>query len=161
MSWTKGQIITQAFNELGLAGPDYEPDPQHQDTALIRLEAMMDEWYGAGVRIGYNGQAFGEATLSQDTGVPNYALRAMYLNLAIEIADIFGKAVSPKTEGKASSAYQTVKTQTANEDPLTMSIPASMIRGAGYKATNRNIRRYYPKPKEELEVGPDDNLNLY
>jgi hypothetical protein len=53
VSYTKRQFITAAFEEIGLASYVFDLQPQDLQTALRRLDAMMAEWNGKGLRLAY------------------------------------------------------------------------------------------------------------
>ncbi len=52
MSYTKGQFVDAAFEEIGL-GSAFDLQPDQLQTALRRLDGMMAMWNGKGIRIGY------------------------------------------------------------------------------------------------------------
>jgi hypothetical protein len=53
MSWTKRQLIEQAFAELALAGYDFDLSPEEMQGALVRLDSMIATWTSRGVRLSY------------------------------------------------------------------------------------------------------------
>lgn len=108
MAWTKADIISQAFSEIGKGDYDFDLQPDVRQSALRQLDAMLATWGGAtGVKIGFSGgDGFGE--ISQIAGVPDWAVEALYLNLAIRLAPSFGKTVSPHTILSAKTAYNAV-----------------------------------------------------
>ena len=53
MGYTKEQFVIGGFEEIGFASYAYDLQPEQLNTALRRLDAMLAEWYGKGIRIGY------------------------------------------------------------------------------------------------------------
>ena len=53
MSYSKRQIVEQAFEELGLATYVFDMTPDQFDSALKRLDAMIAEWSIKGINLGY------------------------------------------------------------------------------------------------------------
>jgi len=99
MAYTKRDIVNQAFEEIGLASYVFDLQPQQLESALRRLDNMMATWNGKGIRLGYPlPSSPADSDLDQVTGVPDSALEAMATNLAVRIAPMFGKTVSPDTK---------------------------------------------------------------
>ena len=112
MPWTKKQIITEAFTEIGKGSYSFDSQPEEYQTALRRLDAMMATWGAtANIRIGYvGGNGFGD--IDAESTVPDWAVAAMYLNLAINLAPSYGKTVSPDTKINAKAALDAVMNET-------------------------------------------------
>ena len=53
MSWTKREIVEEAYGELALAGYVFDLDPEEEQAALRKLDTMMAVWDARGVRLGY------------------------------------------------------------------------------------------------------------
>lgn len=160
MAYTKRDIITQAFDEIGLAGYVFDLQPQQLESALRRLDAMMATWNGKGIRLGYPlPSSPGSSDLDQVTDVPDAALEAMTLNLAIRIAPSYGKTVSPDTKAAAKNAYNQIIAQSAKPVEMqldNMSIPS----GAGNKGWRYYNDPFLRHPTDPLTAGPDSTLDL-
>ena len=160
MGWTKREIINQAFEEIGLAGYVFDLQPQQLEGALRRLDAMMATWNGKGIRIGYPlPSSPGSSDLDQDADVPDEALEAMALNLAVRIAPGYGKTVSPDTKASAKGAYNQLMAQAATPVEMqldSMAIPA----GAGNKHWRSRKDPFLAPPTDPLQAGPDSILDL-
>lgn len=92
MGYTKRDIIGQAFDEIGLAGYVFDLQPQQIESALRRLDAMMATWNGKGVRLGYPlPTSAGDSDVDQEINVPDVAIEAMTLNLAVRIAPVMAR----------------------------------------------------------------------
>jgi P22 tail accessory factor len=157
--YTKRQLIDAAFEELAMAGYVFDIDPDEQLSALRRLDSMMATWGGPGIgiRIGYNATI--DPTNSdpdQQSGIPDWANEAVYLNLAIRIASGYGKAVPKSTTGPAKAAY----------DALLSAISAipqvqpmgNLPIGAGYK--RRFSTPFVQQPVDLLTTGEDGLLDF-
>jgi hypothetical protein len=106
MSWTKGQLVAEAFGELALAGFDFDITPEEEQAALRRLEGMMAAWSEDGIRLGFVFAAEPAAiNAQQDSGLPLSAIEAVYLNLAARQAAAFGKQLQGRTMATAREGY--------------------------------------------------------
>lgn len=133
MSWTKRQIIEQAYEELGLAAMFYDLQPEQLESARRKLDALVAEWSSKSIQIGYPLPSEANSSdLDQQTNVPDYAIAAMYLNLAIRIAPSFGKTVFPETKQAADSAYRDLLRKSVNKIPK-MKYSHGLPSGAGNK----------------------------
>ena len=160
MAYTKRDIINMAFGEIGLAEYVFDLQPQQLEGALRRLDAMMATWNGKGIRIGYPlPSSPGSSDLDQETDVPDAALEAMALNLAVRIAPGYGKEVSPGTKASAKGAYNQLMAQAAMPFEMqldSMAIPA----GAGNKHWRSRKDPFLAPPTDPLQAGPDSILDL-
>ena len=104
--WTKQQLIEQAFAELARAGYVFDLGPDLLEDALRQLDSMMAEWSGPGISIGYALPATpDESNIADDSGIPDTANRAVYMNLAVTLAAGRGKTLTPQTLAAAQSGY--------------------------------------------------------
>jgi len=160
MGWTKREIINQAFEEIGLAGYVFDLQPQQLEGALRRLDAMMATWNGKGIRLGYPlPSSPADSDLDQETGVPDNAIEAMVLNLAVRLAPGFGKTVSPDTKGNAKRAYNEIVANSAM--PIEMQLGSQTIpSGAGNKGWRYYNNPFLREPQDPLTVGSDGILDL-
>ena len=154
MSWTKGQFVTAAFEEIGISSYNYDLQPEMLELALKRLDAMIGTWNARGIRLAYPIQANPDnADLSETTNVPDSANEAIYLNLAIRIAPVFGKVVSQDLKQAAFQAYSAMQTKTPviPEMQFNQTIPA----GAGNK-WRRNYSPMLRKPENRIASSSGD-----
>lgn len=106
MAWTKRALIREAFGALAIAGHTFDLTPEEMATALRRLEAMVAAWGQRGVFVGYNlSQSPEDADEDQDSGIPGSVASAVFLNLALEIAGDYGRAVPLDLRGRAKEAF--------------------------------------------------------
>ena len=157
MSFTKRDIVTMAFEEVGLAGYVFDLQPQQLDGALRRLDAMMATWNGKGIRIGYPLPASqSDSDLDEVLGVGDDAHEAMALNLAVRIAPSYGKTVSPDTKAAAKSGFNQLLAQHAK--PIEAQLDASAVPAGAGNRKQRNT--YLSRAGDRLTAGPDSVLNL-
>lgn len=155
MSWTKGEIIQDAFTEMGIASFSFDTGPEEQSSALRRLDAMMGEWNSRGLRLSYPlpNTADG-SSLDEDSNLPDYALRAVIINLAIELAPGYGKTLSNQTLTNARKALTILYSRSAQPAEQQFN---QMPKGAGYKHTEWRWTRY---PSDKLVAGNDSELDF-
>ena len=160
MNYTKRDIVSMAFQEIGLSAYVFDLQPQQIEGALRQLDMMMATWNGKGVRIGYPlPSAPGDSDLDQPTNVPDMALEAMYLNLAIRISSGYGKTVSPDTKASAKRAYNQMLSHSTL--PIEMQIGNETIpSGAGNKGWRYYNNPFLRAPQDPLTVGSDGILDL-
>jgi hypothetical protein len=106
-AWSKRDLLEQAYLEIGKASYDFDLQPEELQSGLRALDAMVATWANKGVLIGWaGGDGFGDVDALSN--VPEYAMEAIYLNLALRLAPSFGKAVSPDTRAAAKNAFDIV-----------------------------------------------------
>ena len=133
MSWTKRQIIDQAFEEIGLAATSFDLQPDQYESARRKMDTLVSGWSSKNIQIGYPLPSEANSSdLDQETNVPDYAVEALYLNLAIKIAPSFGKAVPPETKQHADAADRNVL-RMAVRNPPQVKYSCSLPSGAGHK----------------------------
>lgn len=156
-SWTKREIVHTAYEEIGLANYVYDLAPEQLQGAVNRLDTMMAQFNMRGIRLSYplfsNPRSI---KLDDETELPDYAVEAIILQLALRIAPSVGKEVSLETRANAKSSlnnlYATVafpNERVGNVD----GVPA----GAGYKRTRKTLN---PAP-QRIDAGNDSPLDFY
>jgi hypothetical protein len=160
MSWTKRDLISQALTEIGLAEYNFDLDPAQWQAALRRLDAMIGQWELKGIRLGFPIPAsYAESSLDQDSKAPDTALEALYLNLAVRLAPMYGKTPSPDTKAMASQGYKALLAQSAQ--PVEMQIDSGAVpAGAGYKYWRDPSYPFLNPPVDGLEAGDDSFLDI-
>lgn len=160
MSWTKREFVLQAFAEIGLPAYVYDLQPEQLQTALNRLDSMMATWNADGLRIGYPLSSSPSTTdLDQDSGVPDAANEAIYLNLAIRIASSVGKTPSDDLRRSAWTAYNSLCGMFA-EVPQRLR-PSDVPAGAGNKPWRVYGDPFLSPSPEPLTTGKDGDLEYY
>ena len=158
MSWTKQQIVTQAFDEIGLAAYVFDLQAEQLQSALRKLDAMLATWNARGIRIGYPLPGSPEdSSLTEETGIPDAASEAVYLSLAVRLGPSYGKIVPLETKIAAKQAYDALVTRfiTIQEFQLPTTLPA----GAGNKAYSQ-YNTFIRPPAASILNGPDSELEL-
>lgn len=162
MSWTKRQLVSQAFEEIGLAAYVFDLTPEQLNSAMRRMDAMLAGWNANGIRLGYT-LPFrpGDGSLDGDSGIPDWAQEAVFLGLAVRLAPAFGKTVSPETKMFADMAYGNMVNNAALPT-IERELPRTMPRGSGTKPW-RNFNNpfvYGPVGDTSIDAGPDGNLTF-
>ena len=153
MSWTKRQFVEQAFEEIGMASYALDLQAEQLQAALRRLDSMMATWNGKRIRVGYPIPSSPEnSDLDEETTVPDYAVEAIYTNLAIRIAPTVGKTVPIETKRAARSAYDALLARATK--PLEMRMPSTMPSGAGNKPW-RDDNNYINDPDSRVDTIED------
>lgn len=162
MTTTKNDLVRQALKKLAVTGFDYEVDPSESESGLVELEAMMAEWDGQGIRVGYHlANTPEEADGSDDAGIPDFSRNAIVYNLAMRIAPEYGKEPSGAVVAGASQSLSRLMTATAYIP--TVKYPRRMPRGSGNTNRDRGHRSRYYLEQDKLDVengGPLEDLDV-
>lgn len=160
MGWTKRQFILQAFEEIGIASYAFDVQPEQMQSALRRLDAMMADWNGKGIRLGYPIPLDPESSdLDDQSLVPDRANEAIITNLAVRIAPAYGATVSAETKAVAHNSYGTLLSVAAF--PQEQQYPGTLPVGAGNKYWRSSHSPFSHQPEDPLLIGPDGPLELY
>lgn len=158
MSWTKRQIIEQAYEELGLAAMFFDLQPEQIENARRKLDTMVAGWSSKNIQIGYPlPSAANSSDVDQNTDVPDYAVEALYLNLAIKITPSHGKAIQPETKLQANVAYRNVL-RIAMSNPPSMEYSCSLPSGAGNK---HRCDTFIVNEKDNNVLPPEQSLEFF
>jgi hypothetical protein len=155
MGYTRRQFVTAAYEEIGLASYVFDLETEALESAGRKLDTMMGEWNGRGIRLGYplptNPQ---DADLDTQTRVPDWANNAVISNLAVLLAPRHGKTVAPQTTAAARSGLDLVLSKCSMPPEVRL---GPLPSGAGNKTiTNPFLTR----PSEPLTAGPDSELTF-
>jgi hypothetical protein len=136
MSWTKKQIIEQAFEEIGLASYIFDLTPDQLDSALRRLDLMVGSWLAKNIRIAYPlPESPQNSSIDEEIDVPIQCNEALVLNLAVRLAPSYGKTLTPETKANAKLMYDQLLVEAAA--PIEQQFVKTLPLGAGYKRTER------------------------
>lgn len=157
MGYSKLQFVQAAFEEIGLAAYVFDLQPQQIESALRRLDAMMADWNGKGIRLAYPIPSSPEnSNINAETGVPDSANEAIITNLAIRLAPSYGKQVMPQTQTVARNAYQTLLSRATT--PAEQQMPGTMPAGAGNKPWRLYDDPFLRRPQEGVLAGQDGDI---
>ena len=159
MSYTKKDIINKAFTEIGLANYVFDLQPEQLQDALESLDLMMADWSGNGINIGYPlSSSSGSTGLNTELTVPDTALRAIYTNLAKEIAPHYGKVLSEDTKAVASRSYKSLSRKSVTMGKMQLD---KLPKGAGNKAWRYFDRNeFINKDSSAIKIVTGGNTNL-
>ena len=158
MSWTKRQLVEQAFEEIGYASYTYDLQPEQLQAGLRNLEAMMGTWNGLGIRLGYPLTQNPDASeLDVNSNIPDSAVEAVYANLAVRIAPKVGKTTSVELNRAARSGYKVLLSRATL--PQEQQLPSTMPAGAGNKPW-RQDNPFLPGPQDQIDAGSDGPIEF-
>lgn len=159
MGYSKRQFVAAAFEEIGLASYVFDLQPEQLQSALRRLDAMMADWNGKGIRLGYPLPGSPQdSDLDEPSEVPDSANEAIITNLAIRIAPGYGKVVMPETKAVAKDSYNTLLQRATM--PPEQQLPATMPAGAGNKPWRVYDNPFIRPPVDPVDAGPDGPLDF-
>ena len=159
MAYTKRQFVEAALTEIGLASYVFDIQPEQLEYARRRLDAMMADWNGKGLRLSYPIPASPEqGSLAEETNVPDSANEAVILNLAVRLAPSYGKQIMPDTRLLAKTAYDTVLQRATA--PIELQFPDTLPSGAGNKYWRDADDPFMPTPADPVETGPEGILEF-
>lgn len=135
MGWSKKQLAEKAFEKIGLAAYIYDLQPDQILGAVQDMDNMVAAWNVTGIHIAYPVNNTPEPDIDEQTGIPDAANLAIYMNLGIVIAPGFGKVLSAEFKKTASDAYASLLNW-AMRPVGQMCLPGRMPIGAGNKYWN-------------------------
>ena len=136
MSFTKRQIIEQAFEEIGLASYVFDITPDQLQSALRRLDLMVASWQAMNIQIGYPLPASPDnSNIDEEIQTSLNNNEALVLNLAVRLAPAYGKSLSPDTKATAKLLYDQLLIEAAM--PYEQQFVRTLPLGAGFKRTDQ------------------------
>jgi hypothetical protein len=159
VGYSKRQFVTAAFEEIGLAAYVFDMQPEDEQTALRRLDAMMAEWNAKGIRLAYPLPGSPEdSLLTEPSQVPDSANEAIITNLALRLTPVYGKQPNAMTLSTAKAGYNTLLSRAAM--PGEQQFPDTMPAGAGWKTWRWGRGPFVDAPTDPVAVGGDSKLTL-
>ena len=159
MGYSKRQFIEAAFAEIGLASYAFDLQPEQLEAARQRLDAMMADWNGKGIRLGYPIPVSPQdGSIDEQTNVPDSAYETIICNLGIRLAPSYGKQVMNETKATAKQGYDTLMQRATA--PLEQQFPNTMPSGAGNKPWRVYDNPFLRPPVNPVEAGPDGPLQF-
>ena len=154
MGYSKRQFIEAAFAEIGLASYVFDLQPEQLEAARRRLDAMMADWNGKGIRLGYPiPSSPQDGSIDEQTNVPDSAYEAIICSLGIRLAPSYGKQVMPETKATAKQGYDTLLQRATF--PLEQQFPNTLPSGAGNKPWRVYDNPFRGNPVDPVTAGPD------
>lgn len=102
MSFTNSDFLLGVLQELAVLGEgDTAPSAAQGPSALKRLNNMMFEWDGLGIPLEYSAQT----NLTDDCPLDESIRQTVAANLAVRLAPMYGKTVSPVTAALATTGF--------------------------------------------------------
>lgn len=158
MPVTKGDIVARALRKIAVASNATltNIEPESMADGLQDLDDMMAEWDGTGIRLGY--KLTSPQSPDDDSGIPDFAVRAVSLKLAIVISPDYIRPVMDEVAREADVAFENMLTAIIH-------IPQTprrgdMSRGQGNKDIFPRGRFYQQQKQITVENdGSLDNLN--
>jgi len=128
----KRAVCEMAFEECGLAGYEFDKTPEEWQSALRRLDALQAEWRSSGLDLDYNAPAvLGDGDLDDASGIPDDAVNATALSLALRICPPLGKAWSAESRIAYTVSMDLLRARYLSKPER--ALPAGTPRGAGNK----------------------------
>jgi len=159
MGYSKRQFVAAAFEEIGLASYVFDLQPEQLQSAMRRIDAMMADWNGKGIRLGYPlPNSPQDSDLDEPTLVPAWANDAIITNGAVRLAPGYGKVVMPETKAVAKDSYNTLLQRATM--PPEQQLPATMPAGAGNKPWRVYDNPFIRPPVDPVDAGPDGPLQF-
>lgn len=159
MSYTKRQFVLAAFEEIGKASHVFDLQPEDLQSALKRLDAMIAEWQGKGIKLGYPMPTSPELSdLDTETNVPDSANETIITSLAVRLAPSFGKTVPRETKTVARQGYNTLLAKAAV--PPKMNFPMTLPVGAGNRSRLGDRSKYFNRVNNEDKSDDFENLEF-
>lgn len=94
---TKRTICAMVFEEVGLAGYEFDATPEEYASMMRRLDTQMAQWSTV-YTVPYNAPPqIGGGDLDDESGVPDDALDAVVLTIAKRFAPLIGKKLSAES----------------------------------------------------------------
>lgn len=154
MSYTKGELVSAALEEIGIAEYEFDISPEMRESGIARLDMMIASWGSRGIKLSYPIAKVEDAESTEDTNIPDWAWEAVVTNLAVRLAPQYGKTLSSDTRTIARSSYLDMVRRFAQ--PPQMQMPSGPV-GAGYKTVDR---RFSPAPTDPYLRPVDNNVYL-
>jgi len=159
MSWTKRDLVKQAFEEIGYNEYNFDLSPEQLESGLKKLDSMMATWNIRGLRLGYPlASSPSLSNLDTDSELLDFAIEAVYKNLALSIAPSIGKVVSKETKKDAKNTRDTLLMLNSKPKPMQIT---GLPRGAGNKSWRYSDSPFLDNPSEPLLGGDDGEIDLY
>lgn len=133
----KGEIVAMAYDEIGIAGTEFDRSADETIVALRRLDALMLDWKAQGIDLGYVAPDYGAGNAGDASGILPADMNTVALGLAIRLAPTIGQQISTETRGAFARSFALLQARYATIPERAM--PRGTARGAG----NSWYRRWF------------------
>lgn len=159
MAYTKRWFVKKAFSEIGMANYVFDLQPEQLQECLDRLDSQMATWDGNGIRLGWSiPESEDDSALDDEVDVPYQAREAIFKQLALKIAPLFGKTCPPELKTAADSCFDALLQFTAW--PIPMQFPKTLPQGAGNKPWRTVANPFMGPPVDYIEAGGDGPIDF-
>lgn len=149
MSWTKRELINEAYDAAGLSSYVFNLQSEDYQSALRKLDAMMASWHVKGIDLAYpTVSSPSDSDLDTPTNIPDFAVESIYSNLAMRIAPSFGKAIPAALRNNAVTSYNNLMIVFGH--PRERPLPSTLPRGSGNRPRLVS-NRFFPAPQTVLQ----------
>lgn len=155
---SKSYFVNAALRRIGIAGQGFTITPDELVDGCNILDAMMAEWDAAGLHIGYPIATPATTDPAAETGVYPYAVEAVTTNLALRLADSYGRDPMPGTQKTAVASKAVIMLRAARAPK--MGLPNTMPAGAGNKPYLYNDGPFLQRPAETIDVADEGELTF-
>jgi hypothetical protein len=157
MSWSKQDLVTKAFGQIGL-NYTFDVQPEEIQDGLSTMDAMMADWNAEGIRLGYAMSSTMIVDGSVDSGLPDTCYIAVFTNLAMILASGLGRQVSQTLTTTAKRTYNNLLAKAASAPPVRL--PCNMPAGAGHKGWRGWDRVFVNQKPTDIQAGGDGPLEF-
>lgn len=155
---TKQTIAEKALELLGIHTQFNKATPAMLQDAVSALEFMIASWAGDGLNLPYNFDSSAIKSLNSDSGLPLYAVRAVYYNLAVTLVPFYRIVASPEIKMEAVNLHAMLIKK--NSTPPTLQKNCFQHSGAGYKVGEIGSGAWSPLTQEQIGLVIDNGQEI-
>jgi hypothetical protein len=156
--YTKRALVLAAFSEIGLAPSTFDLQADQILDAGNRLDALMADWDARGIHVGYPITNPDTIDLDAQSTVPQWTIRAIICNLAVELGPSYGREAQPSTKTTAKQGFITIMARTTS--PPIMPVPSNMPSGAGNKPWLTTSNPFLTPASSSEIAAEDEGIDL-
>jgi len=149
---TKGFILDRIFEEVGLAGYEFDRSPEQDISALSKMDVLMAQWQAQRMNLNYNfPSSMGGGDPSDVAGVPDFAIDAIAVSVAMRVAPGMGKSMSVESRRALTESMTMIRAVTAKIPCMSLTRTTPIGMGNRYRST---VWPYAWGPSPQCESGP-------
>ena len=127
MAKTKGEIVTAALTEIGIADFEFDVTTEEGLAGVDRLDTLMAYWSSININVSYNF----DGAVGDDSGLPSSSYEAVIAGLALRLAPSYGKQIPQQVLASAKAGLTALLGESAK--PLERQLGMIPF-GAGHKS---------------------------